>query len=182
MCGVSGLFVGVRTGYKRFDLAVDVMKALIRDNPQLHFVVVGGGDFSASERAQLHAAGLAERTVRLTPTDTQLAAVYRRARFFLFPSEYEGFGLPTLEALASGTPSILADASCSREIGGTAASYFTPGAVDEAIALARHALTDAATRAAAVEGPRRARMFTWAETARRTAEVYRELLASASRP
>jgi glycosyltransferase involved in cell wall biosynthesis len=102
----------------------------------------------------------------------ELAELYRRAAAVLVPSRFEGFGLPILEAMACGTPVVAAPEPALREVAGDAAVFAEPdafaGAVERALADRQR------MRAAGIE---RARAFSWAETARRTAEVYREVLA-----
>jgi glycosyltransferase involved in cell wall biosynthesis len=103
----------------------------------------------------------------------ELAALYRGAQVLLFPSLYEGFGLPVLEAMASGTPVVTTSSSSIPEVAGGAAIL----AVPEPDALAA-AIAEALDRREALvaAGLEQARRFTWTETARATAEVYRELL------
>ncbi len=174
------LFVGVRSGYKRFDLAVHAASRVMRRDAALHFVVVGGGAFSPAEVRQLEQHGIAARTHHLAPADREMPEVYRRASVFIFPSEYEGFGLPTLEALASGTPTLLADASCSREVGGDAATYFPAGDVDSAEALIEAARTAESKDRARADGPARAKNFSWDRVASDSAALYRATVASRS--
>jgi glycosyltransferase involved in cell wall biosynthesis len=169
------LFVGVRYGYKHFDIGFAAFAALAAEDPSLEFVVVGGGDFSRDEEATFAAAGLTSRIRHLTPSDAAMPEVYRRASAFMFPSIYEGFGLPTLEALASGTPTVLADASCSREVGGEAALYAAPGDLGDLIAQLRVALSPAGAKRLAAAGPPRARKFDWNDLASATADVYRSV-------
>jgi glycosyltransferase involved in cell wall biosynthesis len=169
------LFVGVRSGYKHFDTLVAAFARLTRDHPDLRLVVVGGGPFSAAEGRLMEAAGIADRVDKLAPTDEQMPEVYRRARVFAFPSIYEGFGLPTLEALSSGTPTVLADASCSREVGGDAAIYFAPQDVDDLVDKLVDGLAPAAREFANSAGPARGRLFGWDRVASKTAELYRSL-------
>ena len=101
----------------------------------------------------------------------QLAELYRGAACLVFPSHYEGFGLPVLEAMACGTPVVAYPDAALREVAGDAAVFGEPGGLAEAI---RRALADRERLVAL--GLERARRFTWEETARRTLAVYREVL------
>ncbi|HVM15956.1 MAG TPA: glycosyltransferase family 1 protein [Gaiellaceae bacterium] len=104
-------------------------------------------------------------------SQAELAELYRGAACLLLPSRFEGFGLPVLEAMASGTPVVAADEPALREVGGDAAVYARPDAFADAV---RTALAQRDERAAA--GLERARSFTWEECARRTVAAYREAL------
>jgi glycosyltransferase involved in cell wall biosynthesis len=100
-----------------------------------------------------------------------LAGLYRGAAALLLPSRYEGFGLPVLEAMACGTPVVVAPEPALQEVAGDAAVYAEP---EEFAAGVERALAERDRLVAA--GLERAKAFTWAETARRTAAVYREVL------
>jgi glycosyltransferase involved in cell wall biosynthesis len=100
---------------------------------------------------------------------SELAELYRRAVALILPSRYEGFGVPALEAMASGTPVVLSDDEALREVAGDAGIY---GELADAVRLA---LADRDRYARA--GIERASQFTWEESARRTADVYRKVLA-----
>ncbi|HEY6962603.1 MAG TPA: glycosyltransferase family 1 protein [Gaiellaceae bacterium] len=102
----------------------------------------------------------------------ELARLYRDAEALVFPSRYEGFGLPVVEAMASGTPVVATDDAAVREVAGDAALYAPR---DELGASVRRALAERARYAAA--GVERARSFSWAAAARATLAVYEELLA-----
>ena len=101
----------------------------------------------------------------------ELAGLYRGAAALVLPSRHEGFGLPVLEAMASGTPVVAAPDPALREVAGDAALFAEPERLADAV---REALRDRARLAAA--GLERARAFSWEETARRTAAAYREAL------
>jgi glycosyltransferase involved in cell wall biosynthesis len=104
----------------------------------------------------------------------ELARLYRGAACLVFPSRYEGFGLPLVEAMASGTPVVAAPDAALREVAGDAAVFAEPGALADGV---RRALAERERLVAA--GLERARRFTWEETARRTVAVYREVLGLA---
>ena len=101
----------------------------------------------------------------------ELAGLYRGAAALVLPSRYEGFGLPVLEAMASGLPVVATDEPALREVAGDAAVY-SDGDLAAAI---RIALADRDRLVAA--GLERAKAFSWDETARRTLALYREALA-----
>jgi glycosyltransferase involved in cell wall biosynthesis len=109
--------------------------------------------------------------------DKTLAVLYRLARVFVFPSLYEGFGLPPLEAMASGTPVITSDVSSLPEVVGDAALLIDPldtNAIAEAI---RRVLMDSALHAELREkGLRRVHEFSWDRSVRRVREIYEEVL------
>jgi glycosyltransferase involved in cell wall biosynthesis len=104
----------------------------------------------------------------------QLAEVYRKAEMFVFPSIYEGFGFPLLEAMAYGVPSIAARSSSLPEIGGDAALYFDPRDARALEAQIEHVLTDAALRKQLAEaGVAQAAKFRWDVAAAKTLDVLR---------
>ena len=106
----------------------------------------------------------------------ELASVYRNAEIFVFPSIYEGFGFPLLEAMAFGVPSIAARSSSLPEIGGNAALYFDPRDSKELESQIERLLNDRQLRQELVaRGRNRAAAFQWEETAERTVEVLRRV-------
>jgi glycosyltransferase involved in cell wall biosynthesis len=110
----------------------------------------------------------------LEPRD--LASVYRNAQIFVFPSIYEGFGFPLLEAMAYGVPSIAARSSSLPEIGGDAALYFDPRHSQELESAIERLLNDRALRDTLIaRGKTRAAQFRWEEAARQTVEVLRRV-------
>jgi alpha-1,3-rhamnosyl/mannosyltransferase len=104
---------------------------------------------------------------------SELAALYRGAAVLVFPSRYEGFGFPVLEAMASGTPVVAARAGAVPDVAGDAAVLVEPG---DPVALAGGIERAMADRdRLVVAGLERASQYRWAETARQTLDVYREL-------
>jgi glycosyltransferase involved in cell wall biosynthesis len=142
------------------------------------------GPRSRALAAQAAEVGLGTSVDRLGHVpDDRLAALYRDAVAFLFPSRYEGFGLPPLEAMAAGCPVVSSPAGALAEVLDGAAVLENPTDPERwahaVLALAR----DVSARAARVAAGRiRARSFTWQESARRTLEVYGDALAGRGRP
>lgn len=168
------LFVGNRGGYKDFSVFAEAF-ANCDLSEETKLLAVGGGPFGDGEEKFLASLGLAARAFRVDLGDTELARAYAHALCFVFPSRYEGFGLPTLEAMASGCPTILVASSAHPEVGGDAALYFSPGNVDE---LSRLVGELAAAPQRRIElraaGLARASTFSWTATARRTATAYHD--------
>jgi glycosyltransferase involved in cell wall biosynthesis len=111
--------------------------------------------------------------------DPDLPPIYAGAQALVFPSLYEGFGLPVLEAMACGTPVIASRTSSIPEVGGDAARYFDPQDADELLAQVRGVLSDPALAADLRErGLAQADRFSWARTAAQTQSVYNAVLHS----
>ena len=167
------LFVG---GIQPRKDPVTAIEALARVDGDLRLVLVGDEKRGGGElRSAIRRLGL-ERRVELAGyvEHEGLASLYRGAACLVFPSRYEGFGLPVLEAMASGTPVVATTAGAVPEVAGGAAVLVEPGDPEALAEGIREALRDRERLVAA--GLERARRFTWEKTARRTLEVYRELL------
>jgi glycosyltransferase involved in cell wall biosynthesis len=173
------LFLGNRGAYKDFATALAAFAEVRTAYPELSLVAAGGGGFKTDELAEIRRRGLEGAVHRVDVPDGELPAVFGAARAFLFPSRYEGFGLPTLEAMACGTPVVLADSSSLPEVGGDAALYFPPGDPSALGAQVLRILGDTELAQGMVaRGLERAAGFTWQRTAERTRDVY----ATAMRP
>lgn len=169
------LFVGKRATYKNFDKALEALalSGLAAAGMKLRCT---GHAFSDDERRRIGTLGLsgAVEAVGNVP-DAQLAALYAGAHALVYPSLFEGFGLPVVEAMRMGCPVIAYAGSCIPEIAGDAA-LLVDTSNPHAIAAALARLDDAAFRAELVErGRRRAAAFSWDRCAEQHAELYREL-------
>ena len=170
------LYVGKRDGYKDVATLINAMPHLVDEFPDLILVLVGGGPLTARERDHITRLGLSDRVVQRSVADIDMPAAYSGARAFVFPSRYEGFGLPVLEAMACGVPVILANSSSLPEVGGDAAVFFEPGSATglaDVVSSVRSNATEA--EELSQRGRTRAASFTWAKAAAATAKVYREL-------
>ena len=167
------LFVGNRGGYKDFSVLAEAFAAA-RLPDDVALMAVGGGRFTEEELRLLGRLGLAAQARQAALRDDEMPGAYAHAVCFVFPSRYEGFGLPTVEAMAAGSPVVLADTSSNPEVGGDVALYFDPGDAEGLSRLLQAVWEDPADRAhRALRGRDRARLFTWANTARLTAAAYR---------
>lgn len=142
-------------------------------------VVAGAGGWRAKtlERQLQALASRGEIRFLGRVADDDLPGLYAGAAAFVFPSLYEGFGLPPLEAMASGVPVLVSDRASMPEIAGGAAMLLDPGQPERTAACLEAVLEDADRRAAMVErGLRRAAAFTWEACAAKTLDVYRAVL------
>jgi glycosyltransferase involved in cell wall biosynthesis len=172
------LYVGDRARYKNFRTFFLAYAMLARSRPDLHLVCVSPKRFRRAELDLIEGFGLERRCIHLRANDRQLAFLYRNAALFVYPSLYEGFGLPILEAFAADCPVALSDASCFPEIAGEAAVYFDPSSVTSIAGALESGLSCRASRQRLIRGGReRLKRFSWAATAEKTAAVYEKCLA-----
>lgn len=173
------LMVGNRSQYKDADVLFRAYSHLAPEQDDLHLVCLGGGPFTEAEMAGLRALGILERCHQFGLPDELMPAAYSNASVFVFPSRFEGFGLPALEAMACGTPTVLADATSLPEVGSGAALYFPAGDDVELATQISRVLNDTqlglTLRAA---GLARAAQFTWQQAANRTESAYEQSLSS----
>ncbi|MGH7736452.1 MAG: glycosyltransferase family 4 protein [Candidatus Tyrphobacter sp.] len=159
------LFVGTMEPRKGIDVLAGAMAIAQKTRPELRLVAAGDGPASAIDAAaNVRALGFV--------SDERLAALYRSCALFAFPSRYEGFGLPILEAMSYGAPVLTVRASSLPEAAGDAAHYVP---AEDPQALAQAILTIAGNERYATElrarGLARARAMTWERTAARTLEA-----------
>jgi glycosyltransferase involved in cell wall biosynthesis len=172
------LCVGNRKPHKNLVAAVEVLARLRPRFPGLRLVLAGaGGDDGVAARSA--ALGVADGVTELGPVSEEvLAALYARAGVLLFPSLFEGFGLPLLEAMRAGVPVVSSNRASLPEVAGDAAVLADPRDADAFAAAAARLMEDAARRAEMVRrGLVRAGELTWARTARRTADLLWETLS-----
>ena len=168
------LYVGGRGGYKRF---LDLLHAVPLLPPSVRVLAVGGGPWHASELAVQRSLGIEDRVRRIDLADDELPGAYQSALALVVTSSYEGFGLPVLEAMASGTPVVTTRGGALPEVGGEAAVYVDSDPADIAAAVTDLWADPALRQELADAGRLRAREQSWSRTALATAEAYRSVLA-----
>jgi glycosyltransferase involved in cell wall biosynthesis len=145
---------------------------------ELNLVIVGGRGWLYDDIfAQVKLLGLEGRVIFAGfASDADLPALYSAAAVFAYPSLYEGFGLPILEAFASGTPVITSTASCLPEVAGDAALLVSPDDVGALAHALRRVVAESDLRESLVQrGFARVRDFSWEESARKLVEIYGRL-------
>lgn len=167
------LFVGLRRGYKNFDLLERL--ATLPDAQGAFFICVGGEDPRA-ERRSLESRGVGNRFAFIRDVDDgELHSLYRHARALIFPSLYEGFGLPLLEAMAHDCPVLCSDIAVFREVAADAAIYFDPHN-PHSLAAAMTALNHNKRQELLRCGRQNCGRFSWDITAAKLADLYRDLV------
>lgn len=171
------LYVGSRSAYKNFPALLEAFAAARRASA-LRLIVAGGGIWTEGERRTIAKHGLSSRVVLFPRVeDALLAQLYTGATMLVYPSLYEGFGLPPLEAMSAGCPVLVSRTSSLPEICGEAAHYFDPTAKESLCAELERLLGDEMARREKVEaGLIRAGRYTWESTAAGTLAVYRDAL------
>lgn len=172
------LYVGARTGYKNFDGLLSAFAQTASVIPDVLLCTVGS-QFTPVEEKRIVELGLTRRVVAYSQvSDHQLAALYTRSIALVYPSLYEGFGIPLLEAMQCGTPVVAANRASIPEVVGDAGILFDPDRAGELTDILSSLVRDSADRGAMIQrGYERVRRFSWDETARQTIEVYSELTA-----
>jgi alpha-1,3-rhamnosyl/mannosyltransferase len=173
------LYVGTIEPRKNLDALLDAYALLpIPLRQKWPLVIIGYRGWRSEQLHMRIKAAMAEGWVRYLGfvSAGELPLIYAGARLFIFPSLYEGFGLPILEAMASGVPVVCSNASTLPEVAGGAAAMCAPGDVDLLSHLIARGLEDMTWRAEARrKGLVRAADFSWQRCAAETAAVYREV-------
>jgi glycosyltransferase involved in cell wall biosynthesis len=177
------LYAGNIKPHKNLERLIESFHLLRQNSPELKDVqlLIIGDEVSkyATLRRAVHRHKL-HKHVRFFGfvRDQTLAALYRLANVFVFPSLYEGFGLPPLEAMASGTPVIVSNVSSLPEVVGDAALMIDPYEPNEIAEAMRRVLTDESLRSRLqLRGLARAREFSWERSIARVREIYAEVMA-----
>ena len=169
------LYVGAIQPRKNVTGLVEAFAKLCSDEMFSHDLVIAGGDTWKSDdlKQRIHALGLDERIHFLGyVSDADLPILYNLADVLAFPSLYEGFGLPVIEAMACGTAVVTSKTSSLSEIADDAAVLVNPYSTDDIAAGIKQLLTDSNLRSMCIEkGLKRAKFFTWKKCALQTLKV-----------
>jgi glycosyltransferase involved in cell wall biosynthesis len=167
------LFVGKRSVYKNFDFFLKAVRPVIQQHPDLYIFCAGGDPFTSGELSLIKSSGLGGRLIQKNFEDKELAGFYKNALCFVFPSEYEGFGIPILEAMSAGCPVILTNNSSFPEVAGDAGIYFETNNAADLEKKLGELLVDSELRELHIDkGIKQAAKFNWKKTAQETMKVY----------
>jgi glycosyltransferase involved in cell wall biosynthesis len=173
------LYVGQRFHWKNFILLLNVYCRSELLNKNFDLVCFGGWDWTESEKEMIARFSLQDRVHKNSGPDELLATYYAHASALVYPSLYEGFGLPVLEAMHYGCPVVASNRASIPEIGGDAALYFDPADAE----MLEHVLikvlnSEDIRKDLSQKGPMREAMFSWRKCGEKTYDFYQRILQS----
>ena len=171
------LYVGLRQGVKNFSAFLSAYSHSKVLQSDFDLLCVGGGKFTSSELQVIQKAGLGKKVKQVQASDALLVTIYSGATLFVYPSLYEGFGLPLLEAMRCGCPVVCSGTSSMPEIAGDAALYFDPNSEDDIRTVIEDTVQSQNTLTTLqASGYKREKLFSWRRCVQQTAELYRRVL------
>ena len=141
------------------------------------YLICTGKPWKKQERERIEKSGLSKRVLHFQANDLELGQLFRQAHLFVYPSLYEGFGIPILEAFLNECPVALSRSSCFPEVAANAGKYFDPENEESIYEALLNLLKDEDLRQNLISaGKDRIQYFTWKETARKTFLTYQKAL------
>lgn len=171
------LFVGSRDNYKNFVFLVNSIKQMLIDSHDIKLLCLGGGKFNDEEIDFITKNDLKNKVIQKKFEESELATYYKNAICFVFPSAYEGFGIPVLEAMMCECPVVLAKISSFPEVAGDAGVYFdinSPKDLNEKIKML---MDNQEIRLEFVKkGVEQSKKFSWDKAAKECLEIYNKAI------
>lgn len=170
------LYVGMRNLYKNFAFFLEATAPILRKG-DLNLICAGGGQFTKEELSLIEKLNLIDKVKFEHASDYNLQKLYSNAVVFIYPSKYEGFGIPVLEAMACGCPVVCSNTSSLPEVGGTAALYFDPNDMNSIHQTVLNVIDNNIQRELMKKsGLLRVTDFSWDKTAHETLTLYKSLV------
>lgn len=171
------LFVGNRSTYKNFNFFIESLAKLLLKRKDLFVVCAGGGKFDAQTEIFIKSLGIDHKVIQRDFKDDQLYSYYKNALCFVFPSRYEGFGIPVLESMKSACPVVLPKHSSFIEVAGDAALYFKLDDKADLENKVSQLIDNEDLRQSYVEkGTLQASKFSWDKMATETFNIYKSVI------
>lgn len=171
------LFVGNRDFYKNFNKFIHAVEPLLKEHKDLFLIAAGGGIFTNEEKKFFQLKQIANKILHKDADDVTLATLYSNALAFIFPTLYEGFGIPALEAMNCDCPVIMSNTSSLPEVGGDAAIYFDPANIEDMREKIESVIFNKELRANLIaKASIQRQKFSFEKTANQTLEVYKRFL------
>lgn len=174
------LFVGRRQTYKNFKPMVKAMAKFLNANSNYKLVCTAG-DFDKEETDLFKKLGVRNQIIHVFASYDELLSLYKYAKAFIFPSLYEGFGIPILEAYAMQCPVMLSEESCFPEIAGDAALYFRLNEKENTLSdllIKFSKMSQSDITQLIKKQNKQLQKYSWKKSAQQLAEVYKEVLHS----
>lgn len=170
------LFVGKRERYKNFTTFAKAISHLLNKDRNIKLICIGRS-FTADEIDLLKTLKILSQTIVMHVDELKLNQLYKHAKLFVFPSLYEGFGMPILEAMANDCPICLSNTSCFPEIADNAGDYFDPNLEESILHSIEKVYYNTEYRNKLIEnGRQRLQNFSWKKTALETGSTYRKCI------
>jgi glycosyltransferase involved in cell wall biosynthesis len=172
------LFVGSRYGYKNFEGFIKAYSSSSFLKNNFKIIAFGGEKFGKIDFEILKKNNLKnENVIFLNDNNSNLVDLYKSASALIYPSLYEGFGLPVLEAMEMGCPVISSNGGSLPEVGGSKLKYFNPNKIDSIINVLEQVLNSQETMQELIQyGFKRSREFSWSKCASETIDAYNKVL------
>jgi glycosyltransferase involved in cell wall biosynthesis len=170
------LFVGSRGVYKNFNRFIKAIFTILNEDKDLSIICVGGDKFNSNETNLFNELNIAKQVYQYTLDDDKLSSFYKQAELFIFPSLYEGFGIPVLEAFACDCPLVCSNTSSLPEIAVDGAEYFDPYDVFSIKTAIENVLNnDDRKKVLKLNGKKRLKNFSWQKTAEDIKRLYESI-------
>lgn len=170
------LFIGNRSMYKNFMGFLKAVHPLLK-HYKIKLLCAGGGSFTKNEKTFIHSLKAGEVVEQRPFNDQTLPSLYQNALAFVFPSLYEGFGIPVLEAFACECPCIVSNSSSLPEVAGDAAFYIDPNSHDSMNYAISRIVEDSSLRETLIsKGLNQLSKFSWQKTITETISLYKEII------
>ena len=172
------LYVGSRQKYKNFYSLLEAIKLNKSMLDDYQLVIFGGGELTKSEKDKILSLNLNPKNIiNLYGEENLLKELYKNAEFFIYPSKYEGFGIPILESFSQECPVLCSNNSSLPEVAGDAVIYFDPNNI-ESIAESINEIikSNKIKNLCKKKGLERLKLFSWEKCANETIEIYKKLI------